>query len=400
VSDARAIEAVTETLCSVVDDGIKSVLAGAQAVTHPPHEVSTAGTGPQVNLFLYQAEVDGALRNLDPAGSQPGESGEPALPLILRYLLTPFVPNGDDIQAHRLLGGALRALHSHAMLTPADLGAVAPYSNVSQQLERVRITWQPFEERDIYSLWSAFQSPYRLSAAFEVRVVLIDSDRAATAPLPVLTRGAEDRGPVASANVESPIPHLTRADYILGQAAARVGDHVVLNGGHLTAASSILLGHPRRTAPVSITPDSVNDSSATFTLPANAAAGLCNVSAVVGTPPNVTETNEIYLAVAPKITSGMPLTVARDGAGTATVTLTCEPDALPGQLIALVFGGRPVPAAAITTASSTLTFAVANAKLGPSPVRLRVDGVDSLLVADRSVTPPQYDATQSVTVTP
>jgi hypothetical protein len=74
----------------------------------------------QVNLYLYQADVDGYLRNTDPAGIRPGETGTPALPLILHYLITPYVRNGTDFDAHRMLGAAMRTLYEHPVLTRQD----------------------------------------------------------------------------------------------------------------------------------------------------------------------------------------------------------------------------------------------------------------------------------------
>src|SRR5664279_6616224 len=130
MSDARCIEAVTETLRSIVDAGSSSVVPGGRAITLPPHDVAPS-QDPRVNVFLYQAEIDGALRNTDPVNTAPGESGQPALPLVLHYLITPYAPDADDVLAHRLLGGALQALHSHPRLKPTDLADVAPYSDVT-----------------------------------------------------------------------------------------------------------------------------------------------------------------------------------------------------------------------------------------------------------------------------
>src|ERR1700722_7481482 len=243
MSDARGIEAGTETLRGIVDAGVKSVTAGARAITLPPQQI-TASLEPRVNVFLYQAEIDGALRNTPPAGLAPGESGRPALPLMLYYLITPYAPDADDVQAHRLLGGALTALHSHPVLTPADLADAAPYSDIARQVESVRITWQPLNDKDIYSLWSVFQAPYRISAAFELRVVLIDSTVAASAPLPVLRRGADGRGPAVVASAGYPGPEITAAVPPDGQPTALPGEKVTVRGVGLAGAVAVRLSHP------------------------------------------------------------------------------------------------------------------------------------------------------------
>src|SRR3712207_1750904 len=105
MSGPRAIEAVTETLRNLVDIGIKEVDVSAVAVTRAPDRIGDTAFEKQVNLFLYRTAVEGALRNEPPGDLLPGETGDPALPLMLHYLLTPHVNDGNDVEAHRMLGG-------------------------------------------------------------------------------------------------------------------------------------------------------------------------------------------------------------------------------------------------------------------------------------------------------
>jgi hypothetical protein len=402
MSDARAIEAVTQTLVSLVDIGIKEVEASAVAVARPIDRVTDTSFAMQVNVLLYQAAVDPQLRNQPPLTVLPGETGDPALPLSLHYLITPYVEDGNDIAAHRMLGGALRVLHEHPALTRAELAQIAPYSDVADDIEQITINWQGLEEKDIYSLWSAFQSPYRLSAAFEVRVVTIDSRRSAKAPLPVLRRGSADRGPEAQGTVLPPFATLTGASGPNGQAAAFLGDTVTLTGTNLGAGSaSIRMSHPVLADPVLISDPVVTPTTMRFTVPdapATVPAGLWSIAALTtsadGSP---IASNEIPLAVAPRITSQMPLTVARAGR-TARIRLDCAPSVWPGQALSLLLADDAVAPAPVTTVTGTVDFVVPDAEPGAYLVRLRVGGVDSPLV-NRSTTPPSFDPTQTVTVT-
>ena len=272
MSDARSIEAVTETMRSIVDVGVKRVSAGARAIAAPPHEVA-ASQEERINVFLYRTQMDCSLRNTDPPTTTPGEVGRPALPLVLHYLLTPYAPDGNDLVAHRLLGGALQALHSHERLTRRDLADLAPFSDVSRQFEQVRISWQPLDDKDMYSLWSVFQAPYRLSAAFEVRVVQIDSRVRGAAPLPVLRRGSDGAGASVAADVD--IAELTAVVPVLGQPAAQTGEKVVAAGRGLDAdAVVVILAHPALAAPLHVQPDSVTEHAVRFTVPATMPAGL------------------------------------------------------------------------------------------------------------------------------
>jgi Pvc16 N-terminal domain len=397
MSDARAIEAVTETLRGIVDAGVKRVMAGARAITLPPNNI-TASQEPQVNVFLYQAEIDGALRNTDPVNVAPGESGQPALPLILHYLITPYAPNADDIQAHRLLGAALQAVHSHPVLTPTDLADAAPFSDISHQVESVRICWQPLDDKDIYSLWSIFQAPYRISTAFELRVVLIDSTVAGSAPLPVLTRGSTGRGPVVNASVG--YPEITSVIAPLGQPSALPGEQVSLLGAGLAATTvTVLLSHPVLAAPISITPDRATGNEVLFTVPAGAPAGFGTVALSLSTPgTSDLLSNDVPFGVSPKITSRLPATVAASR-NAAAFTVTCSPTVRAGQHAILLIGSSPVTAPSITADTTSLTFTVGPMPAQAYPLRLRIDGADSRLIADRTAIPPVFDAKQSVTVT-
>jgi hypothetical protein len=397
MSDARAIEAVTETLRGIVDAGVKRVTAGARAITLPPHEI-TATQEPQVNVFLYQAELDGALRNTDPVNVAPGESGQPALPLILHYLITPYAPNADDIQAHRLLGGALQALHSHPLLTAADLADAAPFSDIAHQVESVRVCWQPLDDKDIYSLWSIFQAPYRISTAFELRVVLIDSTITGSAPLPVLKRGSTGRGPVVTASVS--YPEITSAIPPLGQPTARPGEQVSLLGAGLSATTvMVLLSHPALAEPLSFKPDSATGSEVRFTVPAGAPAGFGTVSLSLSTPgTSDLLSNDVPFGVSPEITSALPATVAA-AKGPVAFTVTCSPTVRAGQNVALLLGGSPVTAPPVTADTTSLTFTIGPVAAKTYPLRLRVDGADSRLIADRTAIPPVFDTNQSAKVT-
>ncbi len=133
--------------------------------------------------------------------------------------------------------------------------------------------------------------------------------------------------------------------------------------------------------------------------PANWPAGFYTLAAVVsraGQPDRTT--NELPLSLAPGIVDIMPNPAARDGSGNVTLTVTCNPEVRPEQHAALLFGDREILAQAHPVQTDTLTFVVTDAPLGEHFVRLRVDGVDSMLV-DRTITPPVFDETQKVTIT-
>src|SRR5262245_51411934 len=80
---------------------------------------ATGGSGgPKFNLFLYQVDIDGFLRNT------PLDAGQrPPVWLTLRYLLTAFDAGreSDSVEAHALLGEGMLALGELNYQRPAAL---------------------------------------------------------------------------------------------------------------------------------------------------------------------------------------------------------------------------------------------------------------------------------------
>ena len=86
------------------------------------------------------------------------------------------------------------------------------------------------------------------------------------------------------------------------------------------------------------------------------------------------------------------------GLGSATLTLTCKPQVRPDKRAALLLGDREVLAEARIMQTDTLVFIVEDAPVGSRFIRLRIDGVDSLLI-DLNVSPPAFDSAMEVIIT-
>ena len=269
----------------------------------------------------------------------------------------------------------------------------------------MRITLQPLPLEELSKLWTAFQTPYRTSAAYQVSVVLIESTRPAKTPLPVLERGKGDTGVASQADVDSPFPALLDVVLPPGQQSARLGELVTLQGLHLDGdAVTVSLSNPRLDAPLK-NPGAVTVTAWSATeivirleiLPALWVAGLYTVAVSVKTGDDVRTTNELPLAVAPSIATPLPLVnvVRAPVTFDATIALQVSPDVRPGQRAALLIGNREVAAEAHAAQTASLTFVVKNAPDGTHFLRLRIDGVDSLLVLPGP--PPSFDPVQRVT---
>ena len=417
MSDSLAIAAVTATLRNLLFSGLNQDVSGTTVTTRPPDKARAGNSGNQVNLFLYHLTADTAWRNLDiPWRTRSGESAAPHLPLRLYYLLTAyFGENEDDIDSadagrlmgsQRLLGRAISILLDHPILEPSAIQAGLPPQDQVEHpfdsLENVRIAFQPLALDEMSKLWSGFQTHYRLSAAFEVSMVLIESGRSARTPLPVLTIGTNNAGVSVQTDLHPPQPALTAVSPPHGQPCVRLNEPLTLVGRHLSADEVRLqFAHRLWETPRSLAPSSATDTEIRVLLPDlpdQWPAGVYTVSAVLTTDGEpAVSSNAIPFALAPEITDVTPDPAVREFDASVTLTVTCRPQVRPGQSVSLLLGDRQTAARAIAAQSGTLVFKVPDAVPGEYFLRLRVEGVDSLLV-DHSVTPAVFDPTQKVTI--
>lgn len=402
MSNSLAIAAVTTTLRNLIATGIGDELGSGSVTTRPPDKARENGEGSnQINVFLYQTSPNQALRNQDiPNRVKPGETGKLPLALNLYYLITAYGQDYDDILGHRLLGTAMRVLHDRAILKPVDIKAALAESNLHQQIERIRITPQSLSLDDLSKLWTTFQTQYRISAAYEVSVILIDSSLPVKAPLPVLTRGSEDKGVIAQADLTPPFPTLERLQLPFRQSSIRLGEQLSLQGHHLNSDDGrllVLLKH--KSLDINIDLELQQQTSAKEiniqipNQPADLPAGFYTVAVKLQREGKQLLTNALPFSLASKI--------EQITTGNQSVTITCSPEVWQAQEISLLLGDRqllPIEEETETRAkTNTLNFNVEKIPAGEYFVRLRVDGVDSLLV-DSSVKPPVFDSDQKVTL--
>lgn len=408
MSNALAIAAVTAALKDLIGNGLLGLdLSSIGSVTVsalPPDRIATGQTEPnQLNLFLYQVTPNTGWRNhaLPARDASGARIGNPPLALDLHYMLTAY--GAQDLSAEALLGFAMQFLHETPMLSRAQLRTVLgppspPFGNLSalslaEQVEWLKITPQFLGAEELSKLWTAMQARYRPSMAYQVSVVLIESDAATRAALPVLKRGSGDRGPVALAGAG---PSLTGVRPALSDLlpAARLGDELLLTGSRLHADGvSATFENARTDSSRTLSTIAGNsDRELRVQLPNAADAGamagwgiglysLRLRSDAPGVP--ATYSNAVPLALSPQIAVA-PLAAP---AGDIALTVTCSPRLHPAQHagVRLLFGSVEIPADAIDTPvddtlPTTLDFTVRNVAAGSYPVRLRVDGIDSLPV--------------------
>lgn len=411
MSNSLAIAATTAALQNLLLKRLPVLdtdLGDLQVTVKPPDQARAGITQSQLNIFLYQVVPNAAWRNLDtPRQVRPGETAPAPLALNLHYLITAYGRDQNDsgVVNHRVLGGAMSVLHDHPLLGREELAIALPGNDLAEQFERLRITPLPLGIEELSKLWTVFQSQYRISAAYEVTVALIDSRNPVKAPPPVLARGV--------ASVAAPLPVLSEIQPPFAQPAACLGQDIRVLGQSMGVANAVLrfvssrLAQPVELAPLAgggaealsvHLPDLGEDPGAL----ARWAPGFYTCSLSVqpaGAPPRSSQ--PLAFALAPRITVS-PNAAA---AGTLALTLTCAPRLAEGQRVLLILGERQVAPASVntppdTTQPSTLTFSVPDVAPGVYLVRLRVDGVDSIPVNYSGAgAVPAFDPAQRITVT-
>lgn len=446
MSNALAIASVTRALLDLLNDGlvnndVAAALGQAVAVSALPpdrilaQQVQNAPDPTQLNLYLYHVTFNPGWRSAElPTRDSRGDLvAAPLLPLDLHYLLTAY--GATDLHSEILLGYAMQLLHETPILTRAALrrtltaAAVNPQllppayaalraADLADQVELVKIAPEVLSTDEMSKVWTSLQSHYRTSTSYHASVVLIESRRPARNPLPVLTRGPRDPatgrdiGVFVQADLLPPVATIDRIEPRNQQLAVRMGESVDARGHLLDGASVIANIVYARTQQAMTLPVNTTPQAATFQLPTgpglgggdptlgadtdNWRCGVYDVSLRIRTGPAPERiTNSMPMVVAPTITS----IAAATAAGVTTFTVGCAPRVRRGQSASLIVGTQALQAEPFAADSvTTLTFRGRGFEAGTMQwARLRVDGIDSLLV-DRSTTPPSFSLSDRVAI--
>ena len=176
MSQTTAIAGVTVTLRDMLQGALASVGGEGSPLTDvlvtalPVDRARSVHHRRQLNLSLATVVENAAMRNAVGLGRRgdatAGAAATQALDLL--YLITAYGPDDDDVEAQRVLGAALRAVHQQPVLPPIDLGVLFPDAGAKGTLEQVRVALAPLTREQIVAWWLAFHTPYRLSAALLV----------------------------------------------------------------------------------------------------------------------------------------------------------------------------------------------------------------------------------------
>jgi hypothetical protein len=386
------------------DGGPSTVLLTPPGITNlAPDLIATGQDEPaQLNLFMYYASINPALRNLDlpSMGSNNQQLSNPPLAINLHYLVTAYGANAFDPEI--LLGFAMRIFHNtpvvsrsviQAALTALDSGTpsneqqLVSGSTLGSQIEHIRITPETLTTEEIYRLWTAFQVSYRPTTSYQVSVVVIKDVQSFQSNLPVQQRALVSQ-PLTGPIISSVTPQL-----------AAVGQLLTING------SNFLNGVPSNTL-VSFnggTPIAAPIAQANYVkvnVPSTLAAGAGSVGVVTNvtfpsssTPHPCFASSPVPFQVIPTIQP--PATVPYQATQGSALTVTVNPPVGVLQNVVVYIGNQaiPQPPASITgpATSTTVTVIVpASIAAGTYPLRVEVDSAQSQLTQDTNPSSPTY----------
>jgi hypothetical protein len=180
MATSTIIRSVTEALVEILRGDLAGLLDSANIKAAPPETVGDA-RAQMLILYLYQVLESPFLKNTGSQAVVQDRSTPPQtvkvkrdpLALDLHYLLIPTSPEDRFLDTYDILGAAMKAFHDHGTFSPGAFG-VEDLAEEEKKLE-FRLTLNPLSTSDLIRLWEAVHRPYRLSVAYVVRTVLIDS---------------------------------------------------------------------------------------------------------------------------------------------------------------------------------------------------------------------------------
>jgi Pvc16 N-terminal domain/IPT/TIG domain len=401
MSDYLAVGGISAVLRSLLTtaltSGGPSSLLGSSpsAITALSPDLIKTGSDeqPQINIFMYYASINPALRNLGlpSMNAQGGSLSNPPLPLNLHYLITAY--GSTQFDSEILLGWAMQVFHETPVVPRATIQAAlsgllpGPLENqliaastLPNQVEHIRITPEALTTEEIYRLWAAFQTSYRPTTSYQVSVVVIQDSQSFTSNL------RPHRRTVTALPMQMPVIETVTPNNI---AAGQV----------LTITGSNFLGDSPADTLVSfdsssgIAPNIVQGNYIRITLPASLEAGTRVVRVVRTITYPGSSTPHPGFSSAPAIFELVP-TIQGASPFAATVgtpfTVTLSPAVGNTQQATLYIGDNAIPIDERPTTgpatSTTLTFPIpATLATGLFPLRVEIDGAQSPLTLNASL---------------
>jgi hypothetical protein len=296
----EAIGAVTQLLKMRMTSPSMNVTIGR------PESAAKNTNAPKINLFLYRIGIDGHLRN------HPLDRGQqPPIWLVLHYLMTAFDKDheSDSIDAHRLLGRGMAALQELNFLRPTDVppNTNPDYPVLKSNPDSLKITFDDADVELLSKIMQGSDEKYRVSAAFQVRPVMILPEvEGSYAPLvktvgPPITAGADvGTGVMVLPNLGPQLDSISPARFVAPTAASTT---LTLRGTDLTGVDKAFFGSLSLMSVVS------SGNEVTAILPPNATLPPGAYPVTVSRPLTVNHvlgSNAMLAHLLPKLSTAIP----------------------------------------------------------------------------------------------
>lgn len=389
MSNTLAIAAVTQTFSDLLRNVQDNPALGPTTVTNsPPDQAAPDPQHPdrRLNLYLYQVSPNSGWTNADlPVRDSNGSLvHQPVLALNLHYLLTAY-GLGSEIDTHHLMAHAMSIVHDTGYLSRDAItasvnatGSPVAGSDLADQIEMVKLTPQMLTEEDLYRLWTAFQTSYRLSVGYQASVVLIERTIAIQAGPPVRVPQLTVT-PLRTPQITAVSPQpatIPGTLTITGEGLHAPGGFLRFPGGDVTPAAA-----------------DVSPTEIQVALPTGLRAGQNTVQVIEPLQlADSGETRPLFTSNAYPFTIAPAIQNIPSGGLVATIghnlTVDVSPALVPSDSVVLVIGTTGVPRATDPAGSpeapqTSATFAITDAvPAGQALVQIQVNGVLSPLEVD------------------
>lgn len=197
MSNYLAVATVTATIQRTLQAAVQQDLEGARVTTVRPSDIGNGTPETGVNLFLYQVVSNPALNNIDATPLRSRGTPTRRQAAVDLYYMFSFYGNEAELEPQRLLGSVMRTLNdkrviNQDMIRAACRDSTLPFlqrSNLADQVQQISVVPLDLNLEDLSKAWSVFfQTPYMLSIAYKVLVVLVEGEEAPARNLPIRDR--------------------------------------------------------------------------------------------------------------------------------------------------------------------------------------------------------------------
>jgi hypothetical protein len=422
MSNYLAIATVTASLQKVLQAAVQSDVEGARATTFPPSSMATGLPETGVNIFLYQVVSNPSLSNADSVPSRTkGTPLNRQAALDLYYMMSCY-GNDTELQPQRILGSVVRTMNDRRILTPELIRETCndptfPYlvdSDLDDYVQQINIVPITLSLEDLSKTWSIFyQTPYILSVAYKVLIVIIEGDEGWKRALPVRDRNSGNLTPFpVQPNVEQVYAQTGKLTPILSDST------LVIRGKNLRGEVTEV-----RIGDIQVAPTEVKENEIILPLnsfPSGALyAGVQSLQVIhrTTTLPDAgarltsgVESNVAPFVLCPTIVKvSVNEAQAEDNDELRSAIVTVELDITMGKKqrivlalnewsianpVAYLFDREPLPAD-----TQIVAIPITQVKPGEYLVRVRIDGAESKIGVDTDPNSPTYQWYNSPKIT-